>query len=503
MKMYFDMEQKPACDVALQTETGEVFTYGELREQIAEFQHAVRRRSFVFLLCENSPGAVIGYLGCLNAGAVPLLLNAQMDTGLLQEMYEHYRPEYVWMPEECQWKPYALWDAEKMERSESDHVYNGTAPLQKTAYRIFYENHGYQLCETGAEPCEMYPDLALLLATSGSTGSPKLVRLSRENLESNARAIAEYLHLTKSERAITSLPMQYTYGLSVLNSHFQSGACVLLTKSSVVQQEFWKFFERAGGTSLVGVPYTYELLRRLHLFDSRTQNDRDVAWFRSLRYMTQAGGRLSENLQMQIGTWAKEHGVDFVIMYGQTEATARMSYLPADQCLDKIGSIGIAIPGGRFYLEDADKTTGVGELIYEGENVSLGMAECREDLKKADERHGVLHTGDLARTDEDGFYYIAGRKKRFLKIFGNRVGLDECEQILQKVYAETDSEFACVGTDDHLRVYLTEETLVDKAAELLAERLHISERAIRAVYIPELPKNAAGKVLYHILMQMQ
>ena len=131
------------------------------------------------------------------------------------------------------------------------------------------------------------------------------------------------------------------------------------------------------------------------------------------------------------------------------------------------------------------------------------MAECREDLKKADERHGVLHTGDLVRTDEDGFYYIAGRKKRFLKIFGNRVGLDECEQILQKVYAETDSEFACVGTDDHLRVYLTEETLVDKAAELLAERLHISERAIRAVYIPELPKNAAGKVLYHILMQMQ
>ena len=124
MKMYFDMEQKPACDVALQTETGEVLTYGELREQIAEFQHAVRRRSFVFLLCENSPGAVIGYLGCLNAGAVPLLLNAQMDTGLLQEVYEHYRPEYVWMPEECQWKPYALWDAEKMERSESDHVYN-------------------------------------------------------------------------------------------------------------------------------------------------------------------------------------------------------------------------------------------------------------------------------------------------------------------------------------------------------------------------------------------
>ena len=309
----------------------------------------------------------------------------------------------------------------------------------------------------------------------------------------------EYLKLTESERAITCLPMQYTYGLSVMNSHFQAGACVLLTTSSVVQQQFWDYFKSAEGTSLVGVPYTYELFRRLHLFDDRTQKPGEQPWYQHLRYMTQAGGRLPEPLQQKVGTWAKEHDIKFVVMYGQTEATARMSYLPADHCLEKIGSIGIAIPGGTFHLEDVDPATGVGELIYEGPNVTLGMAECRADLSKGDERQGALHTGDLARVDEDGFYYIAGRKKRFLKIFGIRVGLDECERILQKAYVEVDCEFVCVGTDDHLQIYTTDSTCAETAAELLADRLHISTRAVQAYYIAEIPKNASGKTQYNKL----
>ena len=366
---------------------------------------------------------------------------------------------------------------------------------------ITCEKAEYVLYQTEAPKCELHPELALLLATSGSTGSPKLVRLSRRNLESNAVSIMEYLKLTESERAITCLPMQYTYGLSVMNSHFQAGACVLLTTCSVVQQQFWDYFKSAEGTSLVGVPYTYELFRRLHLFDDRAQKPGEQPWYQPLRYMTQAGGRLPEPLQQKVGTWAKAHGIEFVVMYGQTEATARMSYLPADHCLEKIGSIGIAIPGGTFHLEDIDPTTGVGELIYEGSNVTLGMAECRADLSKGDERQGVLHTGDLARVDEDGFYYIAGRKKRFLKIFGIRVGLDECERILQKAYAEVECEFVCVGTDDHLQIYTTDQACAKTAAELLADRLHISNRAVEAYYIAEIPKNASGKTQYSKFQQ--
>ena len=488
--MYFEMELKPADRPALQTDTGICITYGELREQIAEFRHAVRRRSFVFLLCENSQGAVIGYLGCLNVGAVPLLLNADLDETVLQDMYERYQPEYVWMPKKKKtvWEPCIFLKKQK----RKDETIN---KKEEKSSEIIFELAEYALYATKASKCELHPELALLLTTSGSTGSPKLVRLSRKNLESNAASIVEYLKLTESERAITCLPMQYTYGLSVLNSHFLAGACVLLTTRSVVQQQFWDYFRSAGGTSLVGVPYTYELFQRLHLFDKQAEAG-EQPWYQHLRYMTQAGGRLKEALQQKVGIWAKEHGIDFVVMYGQTEATARMSYLPSEQCLQKIGSIGIAIPGGAFHLEDVDETTGIGELVYEGANVTLGMAENRTDLRKGDERNGILHTGDLARVDEDGYYYIAGRKKRFLKIFGIRIGLDECEHILQKAYEEVDCEFVCVGTDDHLQIYTTDQICAQTAAEFLADRLHISNRAVQAYYIAEIPKNPSGKTQY-------
>ena len=260
----------------------------------------------------------------------------------------------------------------------------------------------------------VHEKLALLLATSGSTGSPKLVRLSRENVESNARAIREYLKLDETERPITTLPMQYTYGLSILNSHLLAGGCILMTKESCVQEGFWKFFREQKATSLGGVPYTYQILKRLRFFEQ------EFPWLRS---MTQAGGKLPADLVTEVGTWAQARGIRFYVMYGQTEATARMSYLPPEDCLKKPGSIGIPVPGGKFSLlgEDGEPVCGTGvdgELIYEGANVSLGYAKNKEDLMRGDENRGVLHTGDIARRDADGYYYIAGRKKRFIKLYG-------------------------------------------------------------------------------------
>ena len=187
-------------------------------------------------------------------------------------------------------------------------------------------------------------------------------------------------------------------------------------------------------------------------------------------------------------------------MYGQTEATARMSYLPLDKALEKYASIGIAIPGGRFAILDVNgneitESDVDGELEYWGKNVSLGYGECREDLQKADENHGVLKTGDVARRDADGYYYITGRMKRFLKIYGNRVNLDATEQFLKAVTLSV----ACVGVDDKMTVFITDESKKDAVKDLLMQKTGINTRAFDVRVIDAIPIKSSGKLDYRVL----
>ena len=280
----------------------------------------------------------------------------------------------------------------------------------------------------------MHDDLALLLTTSGSVGSPKFVRQSYKNIAANTASIVEYLHLDTAERAITSLPMNYTFGISVINSHLMVGATLVLSPYTIMQREFWTLMSEQKVTSLSGVPYTYEMLDKLRFMR------RDLP---DLHTLTQAGGKLSPELHQKFAEYAQAQGKSFVVMYGQTEATARMSYLPPELSLTKVGSMGIAVPGGKFSLIDADNQQiiepgVVGELVYEGDNVTLGYAQSRGDLAKGDEFGGRLLTGDMARFDEDGFFYVVGRKKRFLKIFGNRVNLDETERLIKSHFCDLD-----------------------------------------------------------------
>lgn len=466
---------------ALCSDDGTRMTYGELRGQAEEIGAWFCRDTFagspadarclVFCMCENSPGAVIGYLGMLESGAVPLLLDADLEEEQFAAFFDRYRPTHIWLP------------AGKAGR------------LKGLPARKLCETRGYCLYRTDRPLCPAHRDLALLLATSGSTGSPRLVRVSRKNLESNAAAIARYLKLDASARPVTTLPMHYTYGLSVINSHLLAGACVLLTGQSCVQNGFWEFFGREQANSLSGVPYTYEMLKKLRVFEGELP---------SLKCLTQAGGKLPEDLQRLVSGWAARQGVDFYIMYGQTEATARMGYLPPEKSGEKIGSIGIPIPGGSFSLVDEsgreiNAPDEVGELVYRGDNVTLGYASSREDLVLGDERGGVLYTGDLARRDADGYYYIAGRKKRFIKMYGVRVALDACEQILRRRFPR--AEFACAGEDGCLRIYAAGETDEAEAADYLASYLRLNRRGFRGIRVPEIPKNAAGKVQYGRLEQ--
>ena len=468
--MIFDLELKEQERTAFLEDSGRAVTYGQLTELCQEFGRLLSSHSLVFGLCENTAASAAGYVAALENEAVPLLLDAELGEEPLARFISLYRPDYFWAP---------LRVKEKVER-----LFSGSCIFR-------FHEYGLWSASCGDEgKALLHPDLCLLLATSGSTGEPKLVRLSRKNVMSNAQSIRDYLHLTEDERPITSLPMHYTYGLSVINSHLLAGACILMTRSSYVQQEFWEFLKREGATSFSGVPYTYQILKKMKLFRGSVPG---------LRTMTQAGGHLPEDLQREISAWAQGQGTGFYVMYGQTEATARMSYLPPDRCLDKIGSIGIPVPGGEFQLRDEqggliEEPDQEGELCFTGPNVSMGYAQRREDLSRPDERKGVLETGDLARRDAEGFYYITGRKKRFVKLFGIRVSLDACEQILRERFP--DADLACAGEDEQLRIYTDKKEAADTAPDYLAAYLGLSIRAFSACYLPRIPRSSSGKILY-------
>ena len=449
---------------ALIDESGDSLTYDTLVSAAADLAGAVGHRCLVFSLCRNEIGSVIGYTAFVNHGIVPLMLNSHLEDMLLENLLETYSPEYLWVPEDC---------SERF----------GKMAVEYTAY-------GYVLLKTGYETKYLlYDELGLLITTSGSTGSPKLVRQSYTNVLNNAESIAEYLKLDYTERPITTLPMNYVYGLSIINSHFLVGATLLLTDKGIMQKEFWNFFKEQGATSFGGVPYTYEMLDRLRFYRMKLP---------SLRTMTQAGGKITPELHDKFAAYAKEQGKNFVVMYGASEATARMGYLPADQAVEKRGSMGIAIPGGRFTLMGdggmpVTKPMTTGELVYEGKNVTLGYAEKGEDLILGDERHGRLETGDMAQFDEDGFYYIVGRKKRFLKIYGNRVNLDEIDRLIK---GEFEIDAASSGVDDHLYIFVTDEKMADPVRDFVIGKTKLNPAAFKVICIDEIPKNDSGKTLY-------
>lgn len=377
-------------------------------------------RELVLVRCGPDARSALGYLAALAAGHAVIPLEAGADPG---PVIERYDPRYV------------ISEGEVIERD--------------------------------AAPVELHPDLRVLLSTSGSTGSPKLVRLTARNVLSNADAIVTYLGLDPSERAIASLPISYSYGMSVLHSHLRAGASVVFTPHSIIRSEFWDEMRRHEVTSFAGVPYAYAMLERIGM------RDMDLP---ALRSMTQAGGRLEPEVALRYGAHTR-----FFVMYGQTEAAPRIAYVPPERLAEKAGSIGVPVPGGALRADDD-------ELVYSGPNVMMGYAESRADLARGDDLGGVLPTGDLGHADDDGFFYVTGRVKRIAKVYGQRVNLDEVE-------AAVDGPAGAVAGEDRIDVFA--ERGAD--ARALAARFRLPPRAIRVHETERLPLRSSGKIDYGAL----
>lgn len=451
-------------NVLFQNSEGGALYYSDVCQLGSRKPFVSTHRNLVFCLADNDFGGLAGYIALLVADAVPLMLGSTVSLEQMQDLIAFYKPRYIWLPE--------------VRREE----------MTSAEYLESFE--GYCLLDLHNTTTKINDSLALLLGTSGSTGSPKFVRLSHENVLSNAQSIAKYLDLNSEELPVTTLPPSYTYGLSIIHSHILVGATIAVTNKTFFDRNFWSFIRDVKATSISGVPYHYEMLKKLRF------NKMDLP---SLKTLTQAGGRMEPELTKEYATYCEVNGMRFFTMYGQAEATARMSYLPSEKTVSKAGSIGVAIPGGEFWLEDQngeviDKSDMAGELVYQGRNVSMGYANGYEDLTKGDERHGVLRTGDIAKRDKDGYYYIVGRLKRFIKLFGNRINLQDVERFL----LDAGHIVACAGQDDCLEIYMPESSDLQakQIKKQVADYLKVALPGIAVYGIRKLPRNESGKIQY-------
>ncbi len=425
---------------------GKQLTYGEILDLSSIIMDNVPVRSLCFMMVENNVDSLAWVMASLiGERLVPLILNAKTDETLYNNLLQTYKPAYIWK-------------AGTLQRTE-----NPIAPL--------------------------HPDLSHLLPTSGSTGSPKLVRHKYDNIEAAGLNISTFFELKETDRPLMVLPLYYTMGLSMVFSHLRVGATVLITNRSMTDAAFWKFLKEEHATSFTGVPYSFQILNLMRFFRMDLPD---------MELLTQGGGKMPHDLNVKFAEYCRDHNKRWIATYGQSECTARMAYLPAKWALDKVGSIGIAVPNGELSLIDENGNAITtphteGEMCYRGKNVTMGYATCLEDLTKGDERNGFIRTGDLAFFDEDGCYYIVGRMGRFLKLFGMRVGLDECEQIITN---DCQADCACVGTDEKMIVYITDAAKQQAVKDALVEKTHIVATSFEIRVIDAIPKNEAGKKLY-------
>ncbi|MGH3377275.1 MAG: AMP-binding protein [Actinoallomurus sp.] len=433
------LERPPSGTALVDVRAGRSWTYAELAAEVLRRGAAIpsRRKTLVACLCRTDAQSAIAYLGAMAAGHAVMMLDGAAERGTIGRLLDLYQVEF-------------LLDGEGCER-----------------------------LRVPAGPID--DELAVLLSTSGSTGSPKYVRLSRHNLDANAAQIVQILDLDGDERAVQALPLHYSYGLSVLNSHLLAGASVVFPGAALVRPRFWEATREHACTSLAGVPYTYAILARIG-FEGTALPD--------LRTLTQAGGRMEPETVLHFGRHMIERGGRLVVMYGQTEATARIAYVPPDRVLDKPDRVGVAVPRGRLSLADD------GELLYEGPNVMLGYARRRADLAAGHGNGGRLATGDLASVDDEGFYSIIGRKRRVAKLSGQRVNLDELEILLMG-----HGRVAALELSGRL-VLVRAAGATTPGHELsrhAGELIRLPTRFIRVLDVDRLPLTSNGKTDYGTL----
>ena len=459
-QLFFNNLEEYEGNVALIDEAGKSVSYLDLARMSNVFSAGLTPRKLVLCLASNCGDFYTGYISFLRKKIVPMLLPLQANSIQIQNLINVYNPTYIFIPK-----------------------HSSFIPLD---FKKILSNGGYELFFNQSNTAVLHDELALLVTTSGSTGNSKLVRLSYGNLQSNADSIVKYMDLDFQSRAITTLPFSYSYGLSIINSHLRVGGSVVLNENSIMETRFWEKYEMFKPSHLGGVPFTYEMLGRFKekLFANK-----------ALKTLTQAGGRLPEKTVKLFAEECKARSIDFYVMYGQTEATARMSYLDCLDAIERPNSIGKPIPGGKFSLIDENgnvitQNWNEGEIVYEGPNVSFGYAEEKSDLSLGDENKGTLYTGDIGVRDDSGFFYIKGRSSRIAKINGIRINLQEVEDYLLTCNVTS----AVISDDSKIYIFYESDIRVEDLNVRISHYLNLRPTSFLIKKLESLPRTTSGKI---------
>lgn len=466
--MLFDFD-KYLGQPAIIDDTEMVVTFDDLAQFKREIVEIVPERSLVFHLSRNVCGSMAGYCVFVSTTIVPAMFDAGTNKDMMDNLINIYQPDYFWLPEDM---------------------------VETYPGEVVYTKFNYCMVKTGLKSYPMHPELGLLLTTSGSTGTPKLVRTSYSNIDGFETLIANYCCHDESipNHHISTMPIYHNYDLLGLSRMLYYGWYCLLTTKSIISPDFWKFFKKYGANSFGSVPFNYELLEKVKFREMGLK----------MSYTTEAGGSMPVELQKAYAQWHHDNGGNLQIIYGATEAPGGLIIMTGLDNIRKLGSIGQVVPPGRAEIWDDDGSVITepnipGEIVYFGPTVCMGYASCGEDLIKGYDYTEGLHTGDIAYRDEEDFYYIVGRKARFLKFAGERVSMDETEKLISQELGGIP--VACHGVDNNMGVYVCsdDESLKDKIIMYLISKLKISPTMVNVKFMDEFPRLANGKINYQQL----
>jgi len=464
--MFYDEVERFKNNVALFLDRTNKIYYRDIVAIAEKFQKKIKKRSLTILITENSFECICGYISLLRANNPLMLLDSKIKKRDLEFIINKFAPEFIYCSIASQKK------------------------LPQNFFDLIYSFKDFSLLKVKKSFSYKVNDkLMILISTSGSLAEPKFVKLSYKNIQTNTQSIISYLNLESSDRFITTMPMSYSYGFSVINTHLACGGSIVLNNYSLVDNEFWKFYSATVPSNINGVPFFYDILTKVGF---------EKVLEKKLKFLTLAGGKVGKKTFQNIASGCLQNDISFFLMYGQTEASPRISYhkvTKEDLSTNNI-PIGKAIPGGEIVLRDGNdlpiKDQNIeGELIYKGNNIFGGYAESYEDLNSFDNKT-ELKTGDIGIKNKAENFYITGRKSRFVKIHGYRVNLD----YLEKKLSSKGSTTACIGVNEKIYIFLSNK--LSKMENII----DLPKNAYSVSVLKEFPLNANGKISYDDLVNM-